>query len=316
LYQIWDAYSNPNDPVFPYTPYTFTDAQMTMDLSMARRESVQTIPGLDSVLDTYGGRSGPFERRDFTWGFRIITKGGADAAYDLLMAAILVDRPVRLVYKTDSGALWFNKGQFLRIDAQYTIDHRYYVDVRVTWRVQPYWKAQFSELADIWGVNDGIWGTNDGLWGQGFWYALTISPLQTFAIDARGTAGTNLPTIGDVSPLIQITANAPPSGYVGGDQGIRVTNGNARYVDTDGTLQPTRLTVPFALLGNYGCTLDCAKRSFTVNGADFRPIKNSPAQPWYFKVEPGVLNNIGVEALGANQAMNGIFKIDWIRKRG
>jgi hypothetical protein len=304
LLALWDQFLDPDDPVTPYTPYSFLPTgktgipKMSMTRDWGRRESVVSIPGLDSVLDQYGRQPGPMDRRDVTFAFRVIVGPGGDldAAYDLLAAQVAPGYPQRLVYQTDSGGLWFTVGSNPRIQHTLVADNRAmtaYVDFTVTWRIRPDWRLRYSQASDVWGVNDGIWGVNDGIWGALHSIALPTNPTL-FSVDATGTAGTNLPTIPDTGPVVTIT------GPFGGDGGIILLNSSAPLRDPAGNASSVQLTLPYKLRNfSESIILDCAARRFLHNGVPFRPVKFT-WQRVFFQITAGKVNNLGLYCVGAN----------------
>jgi hypothetical protein len=303
LISLWNQYIAPDDPVNGYTPYSFVPtghqsaANMSLSRNFGRRESVVSIPGLDSVLDQYGRQPGPMDRTDVTFAFTVFTNGDNDAAEDLLRAQIAPGEPQRLVYQTDSGALWFTLGSNPRIQQTSTAANNWgsggTCNFTVTWRIRPDWRPRFSQASDVWGVNDGIWGVNDGIWGATNAIALPTNPTL-FTIDATGTAGKDLPTISDTGPVVTI------NGPFGGDGGIILLNSSAPLRDPAGNPSSVQLTLPFKLRNfSEQIVLDCAARRFLHNGIPFRPVKNT-WQRVFFQITAGTLNNLGLYCVGAN----------------
>lgn len=317
LQQLWKLTAAPDDPQFPYTPYSFVPVghlspiNMSLSRDFARREIIQVIPSMDSVLDGYGGLPGPMDRRDLAFSFRVFTPDGDnDKAYDLLAAQIAPGYPMRLVYMTDSGTQWFTVGYSPRIQQTLTTENKFgrsgFCDFTVTWRIRPDWRPRFSETADVWGINDGVWGTNDGVWGGSFAQPLAGNGAGV-ALDMTGTAGANLPTIPDTGPSMRIT------GPYGGDFGFKI-QGSQTTMNDLGVIATLQIQVPGKVLLNQSCVIDCARPQFTLNGAPFRPIR--PAyQKEYLRVDPGVVNTWIFTVLGPNPVVGGSVVVDAYRKR-
>jgi hypothetical protein len=285
---------------------------MTMTRDFGRRESVQSIPGLDSVLDQYGRTGGPMDRRDMTFSFRRFTgSADLDADYDRLAAWLAPGNRMRLVYQTDSGAQWFTVASNPRIQNTVTAANNWnnggFQDFTVTWRIRPDWRPRFSQASDVWGTNDGVWGTADGNWGGAFTIPLT-SATTNFTVDATGVAGSTLPTLPDTGPVITI------DGPYGGTLGIVIANNSSFFTNAAGVRTSVQLTLPFALGYNEEIVLDCARQKFTYKGTPFRPIKD-PAQPVWFRIDPGIVNSIGVACNGTSIATAGAIILDWFKKR-
>jgi hypothetical protein len=294
------------DPDIDTALYSFVPAghtgtaEMSMSRDFARRESVQSIPSMDGVLDGYGRVPGPMDRREVAFSFRVLLDDGdLDRAYDLLMAAIGPGTPVRLVYQTDQGALWYTTASNPAV--QHTVTsgnnwgHGGYCDFQVTWRIRPDWRPRYSEAAEVFHVNTlFVAGTRFGSAGS----TVILAQTQSFTIDATGIAGSNLPTIPDYG--VTITVNGPLGGSVdvNGQLGFRVVNGTLTVRDSTGAQQQSYFDVPIQLVDAFnGVTLKMDRQSFTFNGIPFRPRK--PAyQPWYFGVKPGVVNSCAVVGLG------------------
>jgi len=285
---------------------------MSMQRDFGRRESLMSIPGMDSALSGHGRRSGPIDTRYETFGFRVVTPD-LDAAYSLLAAQVLGGRPVRLVYRTDSGALWYTIGYTPSIKHTLTAKNSGltpHADFSVTWRIRPYWTLRYSEASDIWTENPGDLWTEDAtdLWGAGFVTAIadTGGGVTTFNIDATGTAGANLPTLPDTGPVI--TINGPAGGAVG----IQIVNYATTVIDTGGAITPGYFGMP-QLLAGQSALLDCGAQSFTIQGVPFRPVKRV-FQPGYLRIEAGKVNTIQVQPIGASPLFGGAINIDWYRK--
>jgi hypothetical protein len=320
LYQIWDQFYDPTDAINPYTPYTFKDAQMSMDLALARRESVMTVPGLDGALDQYGSTAAPFDKRYFAWSFRVVTKGGPDAAHDLLMQQLAPDQPVRLVYITDSGDFWFNLGHFVSTEETFTIDQNWYFDFRVKWRIRSDWRKQTSEAAQV--FRPATLFVHLSTFASLGVTVVNTNP-KNFTIDATGIAGRTLPTIPDTGPTITLTG---PLGGSGQFAGVLVANIHAPVRDEAGSVQATQFLVPFQIpTANDSVTLRFASRSFTRSGPSFPggggPLSGTTRlvkanyQPWYFKITPGKVNSCSVTGQGTSPLTGGRIKVDWWRKR-
>jgi hypothetical protein len=242
------------------------------------------------------------DRRDMSFGFRVIVGpgGNIDAAEDTLRAWIAPGYPQRLVYQTDSGALWYTVGYNPSIKQTTVADNKAmtaYVDFTVTWRIRPDWRPRFSEASDVWGVNDGVWGTNDGIWGAAFAVALNANPT-TFTIDATGVAGSNLPTIPDTGPVFTLT------GVFGGDSGIVITNNTALVTNTTNARVPMNLGLPSKLLAGSTWVADCGAQRFTLNGTLLRPTRPAYQREW-MRIVPGVVNTLSITAYGTNALVGG-----------
>jgi hypothetical protein len=300
------------DPVAGgYTPYAFPAVEMTMPRDFARRESVQVVPSADSAIDGNGRLPGAIDRMDQSFAFRVfVPDGNLDAAYDLLAAQVAPGEPVRLVYRTDSGAQWFANAYNGRIQHTLTSANNRgrggYCDFAVTWR-RGVWTKRFSEATAVF-VRGSVFvrGTTFGSLGS----TVIAAASQPFAVDATGTAGFDLPTIPDSGATITI------SGPAGGLGGMIVQNASDPLTDPFGNPAPTYFTLPFRLnTASDSCTLNFASQTFTVNGQSFRPTKPD-WQPWWFRVRPGVVNQCAVVALPAGTGLTGgRVKIDWMRKK-
>lgn len=283
---------------------------MSMSRDFARRESVLVVPGADSVLDAFGAGAGPMDRRDQSFSFRRFTHGNNDAVYDTLAAWLAPGLPLRLVYQTDQLGLWYTVGYNPRIALTETSGGNWgedgYLDFTITWRIRPDWRARFSEDSERFtSVSRFAPGTVFGGTGT---IPITANP-QAISIDARGTAGLDLPTLPDTGATISV------HGPVGGSLGFRVTSFSAFAVDASGTKQPLYFDVPFPLpLATDSVTLNFASQTFLHNGAPFRPVK--PAyQSHYWEIAPGVLNGGQVAALGTSPLVGGLIRFSWFRKR-
>jgi hypothetical protein len=268
---------------------------------------------MDSVLDGNGRNPGPMDRRAQPFSFRVFTNGDNDAAYDLLAAQMAPGVPQRLVYQTDSGALWYTVGSNPRIQHTLAAANSWgaggYVDFTVTWRIRPDWRPRFSQASDIWGTNDGIWGVSDGIWGSAFTVTLSSNPCS-FTLDATGVAGSTLPTIPDTAPTITIT------GPFGGTGGIGLYNLSAYFRFTDGSLQPYQLILPYQCPSAHDTyALNLASQTFLFNGVPFRP-QRPLGQPYWWIVKPGIVNNCTIQAAGGGALTGGSVAIDWWKKRG
>jgi hypothetical protein len=293
---------------------------MSMGRDWGRRESIQSIPGMDSVLDQYGRLPGPQDRRDMTFGFRVFTNGDNDAAYDLLAAQVAPGVPQRLVYQTDSDPLclspWYTVGSNPRIQHSLTAanswGHGGFVDFQVTWRIRPDWRPRFSETAEIFhAASTFAASTHFGALGT----TVIAADPQPFSIDARGTAGSDLPTLPDTGPTITLT------GPCGGATGLVIVNDSYTVRDTAGTLHSLTFGLPFSLPTSAdSCILKFAGQSFTHNGVAFRPTRPLDAnglsyQREYFRVVAGVLNSCRVFAQGGGALTGGAIKVDFWKKR-
>lgn len=290
---------------------------MSMNRDFARRESVMVIPSMDSVLDAFGRAPGPTDRRDQLFGFRKFSSNGdLDADYDRLMAWLAPGTPVRLVYQTDSGALWYTIGSNPKLGNPIASANNWgaggYQDFSITWRIRPDWRPRFSESAEIFhSATTFAAGTTFGSVGT----TVIASANQAFTVDARGTAGLDLPTIPDTGPTITI------HGPAGGTGGMRVYNGTATATDTNGAKVPMYFDIPFQLpTADDSVTLKFAAQTFKHNGVPFRPLRPIDAngksyQGDWWRVEAGVLNGCSVVALGASALTGGAIKVDWYRKR-
>jgi hypothetical protein len=328
IYQLWNLTYDPTDTSNPdgvYTPYTFVPAghagaaNMSMTRDWGRRESVMSIPEMDGVLSAHGRRSGPSSARYATFSFRVFTNGDNDAAYALLAAQVAPELPQRLVYRTDAGALWFTEGYDAAIKHTLTAANSWgaggYCDFAVTWRIRPYWTKRFSEAADVWGSAA---ETFDSANDETFILPGTTtiaSGAQTFTVDARGTAGFDLPTLPDTAPTFYF------AGPLGGTGGFLVQNYNALVRDSNGVMQPMMFTVPYQLPdANHAAALNFATQTFQLtSGQYFRPVKPLDSQGRsyqrdYFHIMPGVVNNCVVIGLGSGALTGGIVQIDWYKK--
>jgi hypothetical protein len=316
--EIWKYDTDPGDAANPYTPYAFVPtghtsaANTSFSRDFARRESIVSIPGADGVADAYGRTPGPIDKREATFGFRVFTTDGdLDKAYDLIAAWVAPGYPQRLIYITDAG--------YTRV--YYVANPRYqhtlasanswgrggFVDFAVTWRVLKV-RAPFSEASDRFTsttetfnpAHDETFGSNGT--------TVIASPTQGFSIDARGTAGLDLPTLADRAPKIVI------HGPAGGTGGFTVQNFAATTRDTNGIAQPVQFTVPFYLpTASDSASFDFAAQIFLHNGVPFRPTKPNYQREW-FRVEPGVVNSCAFIGLPQGFGLTGgrIF-IDWYR---
>ncbi len=287
---------------------------MTMDRDFARRESVFSIPGMDSVVDGYGQQPGPIERRDQSFGFRVVPPSrDLDAAADLLLAQVAPGVPQRLVYQPDNPAApyRYTTGVFrgykhaLTAPARGSTPH---ADFTVTWRINPAWTLRYSEVADIYHSDTVVFrADNSETFGSIGVTAITTT-WQTFTVDARGTAGIDLPTLWDTGPTINIT------GPAGGASGMVVSNSSILIPDTAGTYQPMQFYLPFNLpTATDSCTLRFGAQAFSRNGIPFRPTKPD-YQRGFFAVRAGVLNSCTIGPLGAASYTGGSIAIDWWRK--
>jgi hypothetical protein len=315
-----DAICDPDD----YSVrYSFVPAghlgPVNMDLSrdFGRRESVVAIPGADRVLNANGRLPGAVDRLDQSFGFRVFTNGDNDAAYGLLAAAILPGYPVRLRYRTDAGALWYARGEDARLQHSLTSASSWgaggYCDFAVTWR-RDLWTPQFSEVTDVWAPVEPTWSAGDTeVWSNSGTTAIA-SAAQAFTLTATGTAGVDRPVLPDRAPKIFIR------GPAGGASGIAVSSFTATTPDENGARQPIYFTFPSKLpTANDSAYFDFGSQSFwtTIGGATtiLRPFKPK-YQTEYFRVDPGVVNNCVVTALGASPATGGEITVDWRRYFG
>jgi hypothetical protein len=317
--EIWKYDTDPTDAAAPYTPYSFIPAgktgipNMSLTRDWGRRESIVSIPGADGVLDAYGRNPGPIDRRDITFGFRVIVGPGGDLdrAYDLLAAQVAPGYPQRLVYQTDAG--------YIRIYYVANPSYRHttvaenkgltaYVDFAVTWRLLKA-RAQFSEASERF---TSTIETFDPAHTETFGVAGTTtiaSPTQNFTVDARGTAGQDMPILADRGPKITIT------GPAGGTGGMIVRNTSALIRNVSGTLVATEFTIPFYLpTANDFVTLDFAAQTFLSSGiGPFRPTKANYQREW-FRIEPGIVNTCVFIGLPAGAGLTGgKITVDWVR---
>jgi hypothetical protein len=252
------------------------------------------------------------DRRDITFSFTLPTAGDNDAAYDALAVWIVPGVPIRLVYQLDSGALWYTTAYNGHIQQTETSGgnwgHGGLLNFTITWRIRPDWRPEFSEASDVWGVGDGIWGVSDGLWGAVNRVTVTTDPF-TFTLDARGTAGNDLPTIPDTGPLIQLT------GPLGGTNGLLIQNSSpgALVMNRQGIMSPRYFIVP-QLLSGQTAYYDFARQYFISNGVVVRPFKPD-YQPTYTIISPGELNTISLVGQGTGILTGGNIIWDWWRRR-
>lgn len=295
-----------------YTPYQFIPINMSMDRSFGRRESVLVIPGLDSVLDAYGRLPGPMDRRDLTFAFRTMTGGDNDAAYDALAAWLAPGTPIRLVFQTDQGGLWYTTASNPHLTLTETSAANWgedgYSDFTITWRIRPDWRLRYSETAERFlGATTFAFDHHETFGSRGT-TTIAANP-QTFLVDARGTAGLDLPTIPDTGPTVTI------SGPAGGDGGMKVTNTNVLYTDRNGAQQVQQFTIPFKLpTADDSVTLKFAAGSFMHTSSAFRPTKPD-YQPEYFTIQPGIQNTCQLIPLGTNPLTGGHVTVDFWRRR-
>lgn len=308
LFQIWHLNGDPTDAAAPYTPYSFTSGNMQLDVGIARRQSVTTIPGVDGVADGYGSRSGPLDDRILTYTCLVPTAGGPEAARDRLMAALMGTRKVRLVALADDNVtLWFTTGKLIRLDLVLDAEQAFRFTFKAQWRIRPDWRLEFSESAQVFRTGTVFAaGTTFGSLGT---TVVNIDP-KTFTIDATGVAGISLPTLPDRGP--KITLHGP----LGGTAGFLVANNTATTIDPSGAEVPSYFIVPFKLpTAADTAILNFAAQTFTGDGVPFRPTK--PAfQSEYFRIDPGVVNQCAIGALGTSIVTGGSISIDWYKKRG
>jgi hypothetical protein len=293
---------------------------MSMSRDFTRRESVFSVPGLDSVLDGYGRNPGPMDRRDMTFSFRVfVDDGNLDAAYDLLAAAIAPGYPVRLVYTTDALAQWFTIGSNPSIKHTLTSanswGHGGFCDFAVTFRIRPDWRKRSPEITDVTysAANSEVYAADDSERYTAPGATTITSADQPFMMDATGTAGFDLPTLPDTAPTFALV------GPCGGDDGIEVGNGTAQTTDTSGNRHDIVFVLPFNLpTASDSCSVVLASQSFTytVGGVvrTFRPTKPL-YQREYFRVQPGVVNQCYVRALGSNPKTGGYISRNFFKKR-
>jgi hypothetical protein len=306
LIALWDQYIDPDDPTNGYTPYSFVPtghqsaANMSLSRDWGRRESVVSVPGLDSVLDQFGKLPGPMDRADVTFSFTVLTNGDNDAAEDLLRAQVAPGYPQRLVYRTDSGGLWFTLGSNPRIKQSSAAANNWggggKCDFTVSWRIRPDWRPRLPSIVDTLyrADNSEVYAADNHEIYLAPGATLIAAAQQPFTMDATGTAGYDLPTLPDTGAYFSL------SGPVGGDGGIIIGNNTATVTDTTGNRVAVILGIPFNLpTASDSCVLDLAAQTFTHNGAPFRP--NKPAyQREYFRVQPGVVNQCYVLAVAGN----------------
>ena len=233
-------------------------AMMSLSRDFSRRESVQAIPGMDSVLDGYGRLGGPIDRRDVAFSFRVfVDDGDLDRAYDFLMAAIGPGTPVRLVYQTDQGALWYTTASNPSLQHTLTAANQWghggFCDFQVRWRIRPDWRPRYSETADVFRFST-VFLANTTFGNLGGTHITAVN--TPFYIDATGIAGNTLPTLPDYG--VTITINGPLGGSVdvNGQLGFRVINGTLTVRDGAGALQSTYFDVPIQLVDAFnGVTL-------------------------------------------------------------
>jgi hypothetical protein len=297
---------------------------MEMNRDFARREIVTVVPSVDGVLG--GNIPGAIDRLDQTFQFRVFTNGDNDRAHALLAAQLAPGLPQRLVYQTDAGTLWYANAYNPSIRHSLTSGNQWgnvgFVDFTVTWRRTP-WTPRFSQNADIWGYNDGIWGINDGLWGVNQ-YAVLNSTATYINVDATGTAGVDLPTIPTTDAHMTVNGSfggdGQPIATDGSQVSIAIINYSNMVVTPSGAIDAGYLWLPPPALG-FGSyfDLDFASQTFLrvdPNGviAPFRPKKPS-YQPFYFQIEPGMQNAVGVFGIGLNNTarVNGTISLDWFK---
>lgn len=313
LYQVLKLRFDPTDTYHPYTPYTFVDSQMTMDLGIGRRESVVSLPRSDNTIDGYGTAAGPLDKRYFSWGFRVVTQRGPDAAHDLLMAAVMGNEDVRLVYRTDVKDLRYTTGTLVKVEEVRTIDQNWFVDFKVTWRIRPDWRLQFSEVSDVWQVDTEVFAADDSEVFPTDGTTTIATATQAFTLDSRGTAGVNMATIDDTGPIIYIV------GPAGGDGGMVVTNYSSFAIDKSNNPKEIFFSFPFKLLNSADSVLlNFTTQSFWHNGVPFRPYKPDYQGDVFFRVERNTLNTCTVSGLAsvANPTIltGGNITVDWWRK--
>jgi hypothetical protein len=192
---------------------------MSMTRDFARRESVMALPSLDSVLDGYGRRGGPMDRRDMAFSFRRFTgSADLDADYDRLAAWLAPGNQMRLVYQTDSGVLWYTTASNPRIQNTVTSANNWnsggFQDFTVTFRIRPYWTPHDPEAkpptfaadnSETFRADDSETFLSPGT------TRITASP-QAVLLDATGVAGSTLPTIPDTGPFVFIVGPAGGGG--------------------------------------------------------------------------------------------------------
>jgi hypothetical protein len=326
LSAIWDVDYDPSDASNPrgvYTPYSFVPpghvgpVQMSMSRDFGRRESVQSIPGLDSVLDSNGRNPGPMDRRDVTFSFRVFSNDGdLDKFYDLLAAQLAPGVPVRLVYVTDAGFQWFTLAANPRIQQTLTAanswGHGGYADFAVTWRIRPDWRRRFPSNIAVWRTDavEGVYGTDaaEGVWADAS-TPLTAA-LVAFTADNTGTAGYDLPTLADTGPTVVIT------GPCGGAGGMRLRNNDVVITAPNGTQDTMYTNILRPLAANESYTLTLATRSCLRNGVNApRDIAKPPWQREYLRIEPGIVNHLSLEPVGAAPVGGGNIRVVWEYKR-
>jgi hypothetical protein len=327
LYQLWDLNYDPTDTSNPrgtYTPYDFTSvghsgiAKGSMTRDWGRRESVQVIPGMDSVLDGNGRLPAPMDRRDVTFSFTVWTNGDNDAAESLLRAQVAPGYPQRLVYRTDSDTLWYTVGYNPSIKQTSAAENNWgdggECNFAVTWRIRPYWTPRYSQAADLWQFAPEAFAADNSETFISPGTTAVTSGAQSFLVDATGTAGFDLPTLPDTAPTFFF------AGPLGGTGGFVVQNYNAMVRDTNGVLHPMMFTVPYQLPdSSHAAALNFATQTFQLtSGTYFRPVKPLDAngrsyQRGYFEVTPGVVNNCVVVALGSSPLTGGSIQIDWYK---
>jgi len=315
LSAIYDAVYDPIDASNPngqYTPYTFRPINMTMGRDFGRREAVMAIPGMDSVLDGNGRGAGSIDRREQSFGFRVFCPNDdLDAAYDLLAASLGPGTPMRLVYQPDNGPLRYTIGSNPKI-AHTTVSANKggasHADFTVTWRIRPDWRWRYSETVQLFPtVATTFAPTNSETFTARGTTIITANP-QPFLVDARGTAGNDLPTLPDTGSTITLT------GPCGGDGGIQVANNSITLYDTQGTPFPLYFLLPFNLPTAYdSCSLNFASQTFLHNGRPFRPLKPGWQREW-FRIQPGIVNNCALLPINGNVLLGGGVTVDWIRR--
>jgi len=282
---------------------------------LERASTAYTVPGADASIDPMGAAGNPVTPRTLTVRFLRPYDAGEDwySVMSTWHRMVAHGRLMQAARTMPDQSLQFAWLKFLSTPEELSIDEKVRAVYAATFQLNPpYWQDAAPPDVNIYGLGGLVYGLGNIVYGT------TPHPLptatNTFQLDLRGA------TWPESAPVFTVV------GPFGGDGGFQVRNMSA-YANPPTTTflhalpppslsQQLRFTVA-AKLANASdqIVIRAGANSIRRNGAGAPQLLTRPAgQLEIFHLEPGIVNDVVIECVGANPTSGGKATILWYRK--
>jgi hypothetical protein len=299
--------------------YLWPLAKQRVQVSDARRVSLQHIPGADGAQSQYGLMPFPRGETYVTVTFRVTPKAHGTtftALRNALNIAIDHGIPQQLTFIDDNGLTWFAQGWLIDKSLDYNEDHQWFADWTIKFVLEDPLAYGPNPNVITWGQAGLKWGAAGRKWGESpHTVPLTTASVALTISNPNATAETR-------DPIFTFTGQwGPATPYPTGDNGYIVvyntsiidigTGTYIYFVLYDNIPAAHSLIVDIGAGGVVKNTLDGGGSIVAVQN-EMDKIAKPDLQYGYFRLRAGGDNNLIFAIAGATLApLNGKVLVSW-----